>query len=952
MRCDSSPTVNDKNSLQNNTPTWWLAPAVIILLPVLGSFAAWASLIGWCSAGGCPAGSWLDLRGFLEPAPVTIAGATLLIVWYCVVVVLATIGWRLGVGRTPAPEFVERTTSAQFERRYFFLILTAATIGVAYAYYRITSATSIVDALTTQTGNAFTEALPDSAGIATLRYATILAAPISVYLWRKKVIHLGFMLFAVFLLMANSMVASRLSLLMAVVVYAVLQTAVHRKPARAGRASVRPWHIVTAVAIMFILLTGLNYVRNGNYYRDAGVSNPVAMNLYQSGAYLAVPAQVSTGVSDAVMRGTFDKPSDVIASVAAALPSFLVPAHEVRAKESLSADSYEFSVSFAPNFTTNSEFADIYADFGAWGWLYTLLLFPLAGYVFGRFLTYGPIIAGSAGVIAYCFAEVWRIQLLTQGITVFLVLLTLACMFVAARGRSPGKPQGIDSKGNVKSVTSKFAVVAYQPGNTGSEWLRSAVGAVRNRWIILLMGALVGGSLGAILTTAQSPSYESSAVIYQTPHFGDTDGMSRQRTEAYTNLLSSDLLIETALRNAGLEMSISDVREMTTASANIGSAILTVTVRADDADTSAALANALAQALPGTVADLDGTATVDETAAAVDQSNVVVDQSNVVVTEPVRLSVVSPAVSDDAEGGPKYGRNIALGVIAGLLVGLLYAYLRTQVSRNIQDANALGKFLSGPVLATIPPDKAMETGVVDFPKDGPAAEAFRRLRTVIADHEPGRAECRTIIVSSAVGGDGKTAVAVNLAVSLAEMGNAVVFVDAAASGDVTGRSGRHGFDPKSHPTPGGLTDYLQGEGDIDQFVSTTWHPNLSLIPAGRSVAGQSELLGTSRMRTGLADLATRANYVIVDTAPLADRSDALVLGRWSDGVLLVARSEHTRYAELGAAIERLSLADVPVCGVVLNDSPRPLVRSARAYRTRLSATRLLARESRAITANA
>ena len=117
----------------------------------------------------------------------------------------------------------------------------------------------------------------------------------------------------------------------------------------------------------------------------------------------------------------------------------------------------------------------------------------------------------------------------------------------------------------------------------GNEWLRSAVGAVRNRWIILLVCALFGGFLGAILTTVQSPSYESSAVIYQTPHFGDTDGTSRQRTEAYTKLLSSDFLIETALANTGLEMSNSDVREMTTASANVGSAILTVTVRAKDA---------------------------------------------------------------------------------------------------------------------------------------------------------------------------------------------------------------------------------------------------------------------------------------------------------------------------------------------------------------------------------
>jgi hypothetical protein len=422
-------------------------PAVLILTPVAGSFAAWGSLIAWCSAGRCPAGSWLQLRGFLEPAPITLPGVTLLLVWYGAVVVLATIGWRVGLGTTPTPEFVRRTTSPKFERRYFFLVLAAATVGVAYSYYRIAGTTSIIGSLTSQTGNSFTEALPDSAGVPTLRYATILAAPISVYLWRKKVIHLAFMLLAVVLLLLNSLVASRLSLLMAVIVYIAIWTVTSHRQSSAERKTVRPWQIVGAVVILFALLTALNYVRNGNYYRDNGVSDPVSMNLYQTGAYLAVPAQVSLGVSDAVMRGSFEKPGGALDSVVAALPSFAVPAEDNRSKESMSADAYDFTVSSASNFTTNSEFADTYSQFGAWGWLYTLLLFPLAGYIFGRFLTYGPVIGGSAGVIAYCFAEVWRIQLLTQGIVVFLVLLTLVCMFLAVSGISARKREDTVSRG-------------------------------------------------------------------------------------------------------------------------------------------------------------------------------------------------------------------------------------------------------------------------------------------------------------------------------------------------------------------------------------------------------------------------------------------------------------------------------------------------------------------------
>lgn len=416
-----------------------LTPAFLILVPVAMSFASWMTLIAWCSVGGCPAGSVLQLRGFLEPAPVTVPGVTMLFVWYGAVVVLATFGWRLGSGTRPTPELKERMNNRKFERRYFFLILAAAVIGVGYSFYRIAGATSIIGSLTSQTGNSFTEALPDSAGIPTLRYASILAAPIAVYLWRKRVLGVIYMLVAVVLLLLNSLIASRLSLLMAIVVYVFIWAVASRQSKPTGKRFVRPWHLALVVLVLFTLLTALNYVRNGNYYRDAGVSDPVAMNLYQSGAYLAVPAQVSLGVSDAVMRGSFERSGGPVESIVAALPSFIAPDEANRSKESLSADAYDFTVSSSPNFTTNSEFADTYSEFGAWGWLYTLLLFPLAGYVFGRFLTYGPLLAGSAGVIAYCFAEVWRIQLLTQGIVVFLVLLTLVCALVAASGITTGR---------------------------------------------------------------------------------------------------------------------------------------------------------------------------------------------------------------------------------------------------------------------------------------------------------------------------------------------------------------------------------------------------------------------------------------------------------------------------------------------------------------------------------
>ena len=412
---------------------WWFTPAVLILGPVTLSISAWVGLIAWCSVDGCVGGSLLQLRGFLEPATISAPGVLLLLVWYSALVVVATVGWRLGLAAEPNPRIVERTWRPDFERRYFFLVLAAAFLGVSYSYFKILTSTSVLDALTSQTGNSFTNSLSGSAGFETLRYATIIAAPAGIHLWRRKVVRLPFAIAGVALLLMNSMIASRLALFMAVVVYVAIaitgRTSAKRPTPRVPRAVV----ILVVVVIAFSTLAALNFIRNGAYYRAAGVTNPAAMNVYQTSSYLAVPAQVSLGVADAIMGGNFDKPGSPVGSIVAIEPSFLV-LDKVRKDDAVPENElYGYSVSFAPNFTTNSVFADIYGQFGAWGLFYILCGYSFASYLFGRFLRYGPVIAGTGGVLAYCLVELWRVQILSQGIVIFLILLTVGCGWLAAK---------------------------------------------------------------------------------------------------------------------------------------------------------------------------------------------------------------------------------------------------------------------------------------------------------------------------------------------------------------------------------------------------------------------------------------------------------------------------------------------------------------------------------------
>lgn len=417
-------------------PPGWFSPAVLILAPVTMSFLAWTALFIRQRLGP-PQASAEALTGFAIPAQTSGRGIALLVLWYAAIVLVSMVGFWWGTERSRPAADGAPTETAWFERRYFYLILAAGAVGVGYSFLKVGGPSAIVASLSQQTANDFSNALSGFAGPQTLRYATILAAPIGVYLWRKKVIRWPYMAAGVLLLVSNAMIASRLALLMSCVVYLAVWVRGRTRPV-AGGSSARIWVTLAVIVLCgFAILTMLNYFRNANYYREAGVSNPVAMNLYQSGAYLAVPAQVSIGVSDAVAAGAWQNSGSAGASLDAVKPTFL-QFNKVAKDDSWKQSSvYGYSVSFAGNFFTNSVFADIYSEHGTWGWLYTIVAYGFAGYAFARIFSFSPVIAASAGVVAYCFLEVWRVQILVYGIVIFLLLLTAGSALVTARTRPP-----------------------------------------------------------------------------------------------------------------------------------------------------------------------------------------------------------------------------------------------------------------------------------------------------------------------------------------------------------------------------------------------------------------------------------------------------------------------------------------------------------------------------------
>lgn len=190
------------------------------------------------------------------------------------------------------------------------------------------------------------------------------------------------------------------------------------------------------------------------------------------------------------------------------------------------------------------------------------------------------------------------------------------------------------------------------------------------------------------------------------------------------------------------------------------------------------------------------------------------------------------------------------------------------------------------------------------------AESFRLLRAKLQHIQTNQQLC-TIIVTSPSPGDGKTTVVANLGISYAQEGKRVLLID----GDLRKPALATGFDQVSKP---GLTDVLSDEVPIDYAVQKTAADNLYLLASGTQPEHPAGFPGMNKMSTLLHLLSGRYDIILIDSPPVLAASDAPLLSRFVDGVIMVAASDRTKMKELNHAHELLQDVGSRITGVVLN----------------------------------
>jgi non-specific protein-tyrosine kinase len=281
------------------------------------------------------------------------------------------------------------------------------------------------------------------------------------------------------------------------------------------------------------------------------------------------------------------------------------------------------------------------------------------------------------------------------------------------------------------------------------------------------------------------------------------------------------------------------------------------------------------------------------------------------------VSIAAPATQPTQPASPKLLLNVALGLVAGLLVGLGIAALAEYLDQGLASEEDVRERLGVPCLAIVPRFNS-RPGRHRDPRDQRheerARESYRRLRTNLLFTELD-SPLQSIVITSARPGEGKTRTASNLAVSLASSEKTVLLVDADMH-----RPNQHRIFNK--PIIQGLSEMLLAASQ-DGFPvlnerHETMYANLSVLTSGVLPPNPSELLASRRTKLVIHGLEKQRDLLIIDTPPAQALTDALSVAALSSGVILVVESGKTNAAQAQAVIETLRSVGAKVLGVVLN----------------------------------
>jgi succinoglycan biosynthesis transport protein ExoP len=471
---------------------------------------------------------------------------------------------------------------------------------------------------------------------------------------------------------------------------------------------------------------------------------------------------------------------------------------------------------------------------------------------------------------------------------------------------------------------------------------------LRRRALIVIAVTVLAGAAAAAFAYATRDSYESTAKLL----FSQTIGPEQQAlglipgTPDADNLAASNVqavgsravAVDTTkdLGGQGIDMSVDDVQNDVTVTGARDTDVVVIVATAKSAKRAATLATVYAENA-ARLSDEAQRERARKALANVQQqlAELPPDQADSKNAEDLRDDQARlRTLADVGLGSPRLIQRgyiptaetgnpiqtVILGTLFGVLLGVGLALVREQSDRKLRRTEQVTAAFEAPVLTTVPRSRALKRHkpFADLPPQ--VAEAFRMLQMNLrfARDEP----VRSVLVTSAKTGEGKTTVSWNLAAAAASGGLSVALVEA----DLRRPSLADRYDLETAP---GLAEALQGEVSISAAMQTilpiqgnatpVGHPRSQhVIFAGQAAPNPWALMQSSVMARVLDVLRKDHDLVVIDTPPIPHVADAISLLRHVDGVLITASVNSTRGPDASRLRDQLLGLDANVLGVVAN----------------------------------
>lgn len=277
------------------------------------------------------------------------------------------------------------------------------------------------------------------------------------------------------------------------------------------------------------------------------------------------------------------------------------------------------------------------------------------------------------------------------------------------------------------------------------------------------------------------------------------------------------------------------------------------------------------------------------------------------------IRVVDAAETPQAPASPNKKLNAILAIVGGALVAVSLAFFFEYFDNRIKSPAEIKTHLGLPFLGMVPAVTAADGESAPLLDQGVTpnfAEALRTIRTNVLFSSTADGG-QSLVVTSSGPGEGKTVVASNLAMALAQTGHRVLLVDA----DMRRPRVHEVFSERQEP---GLSNVLVGDTKTADAVRSTSCDTLWILPAGHIPPNPAELLGSKRFADFLTTLKEHFAWVVVDSPPIMAVTDAAIVAHVADGVLFVVGAEMTSKRVAQRAVEQLEMSQAKFLGAVLN----------------------------------